>query len=192
VGLFRTIIFFAALLHGSAAFASDDPTALDDLVRSGPIVRVSADRGGDYVAALLNGAVVRPLGDPCSLASDDEIVRVLGGAIVPVPVDQIGEETAPYCLWATAGRKAEIKLEIWSDAELPVLNMPDAESYFVKLEAEARSEPSFMPLDGFGARAFERDGSIVVLKTGRVIVVDFTGVRAEHLRWLVGRMVPRL
>jgi hypothetical protein len=150
--LLRISLIFAALLHGSAAFASEDP---------------------------------------CALADANDVERVLGGAIVPVPVEEIGEETAPYCRWATAGRKAEIKLEIWSDDELPVLNMPDAESYFVKLEAEAQSQPGFMPLDGFGARAFEGDGSIVVLKSRRVIVVDFAGVRVEHARWLVGRMAAR-
>lgn len=149
----RTIVFFAALLHGSAAFASEGP---------------------------------------CALADTDDVERVLGGAIVPVPVDEIGEETAPYCLWATAGRRAEIKLAIWSEAELPVLDLTDAESYFVKLEAEAQERPGFVLLDGFGARAFEADGTIVMLKAGRVIVVDFAGVRSEHARWLVGRIAARL
>jgi hypothetical protein len=153
VALLRTIIVFAALLHGSAAFASDDP---------------------------------------CTLVADDDVMRVLGGAIVPVPVEEIGEETAPYCLWATAGRRREIKLTIWSEVELPVLNLADAESYFVRLEAEARERPGFVYLDGFGARAFEADGTIVLLKTGRVIVVDFTRVRPEHMRWLVARMTAGL
>jgi hypothetical protein len=153
VELLRTVIFFAALLPGSAAFASDDP---------------------------------------CALADEVDVARVIGGAIVPVPVEEIGEETAPYCLWATAGRRAEIKLTIWSADELPVLNLTDAESYFLKLEAEARERPGFVYLDGFGARAFQADSSIVVLKTGRVMVVDFTGVRPEHVRWLVGRMAARL
>jgi len=179
--LLRTIIFFAALLHGSAAFASEGGTA-----------RVPADQGSAFVAALLNGSAVLPFEDPCSLASEEEIARVLGGAIVPVPVDQIGEETAPYCRWATAGRRREIKLTIWSEAELPVLNLTNAESYFVQLEAEARARPGFVYLDGFGARAFEAEGTIVVLKTGRVMVVDFVGVRAEHMRWLVGRMAAGL
>lgn len=150
--LLRTIIFFAALLHGSAVFASEEP---------------------------------------CALVDPDDVERVLGGAIVPVLVDEIGEETAPYCLWATAGRKAEIKLTIWSEAELPVLNLTDGESYFVKLEAEARERPGFVFLDGFGARAFEAESTIVLLKTGRVIVVDFAAVRAENARWLVGRMAAR-
>jgi hypothetical protein len=153
VGLLRTIIVFAALLHGSAAFASEDP---------------------------------------CALADEADVARVLGGTIVPVPVEEIGEETAPYCLWATAGRRREVKLTIWSEAELPVLNLTDGESYFVRLEAEARERPGFVYLDGFGARAFEADGTIVLLKTGRVIVVDFAGVRSEHMRWLVGRMAARL
>jgi hypothetical protein len=149
----RTIIVFAALLHGSAAFASQDP---------------------------------------CALASDDEVERVLGGAIVPVTVEEIGEETAPYCLWATAGRKAEIKLEIWSDAELPVLNLPDAESYFVKLEAEARTWPGFIPLDGFGARAFEADGAIVILKTGRVTKLEFSNVTLRDARAFAASIAGRL
>jgi len=151
--LLRTIIFFAALLHGSAAFASEDP---------------------------------------CALVVGDDVLRVLGGPIVPVPVDQIGEETAPYCLWATKGRRREIKLTIWSEAELPVLNLTNAERYFVQLEAEARERPGFVYLDGFGARAFEAEGTIVVLKMGRVMVVDFVGVRSEHMRWLVGRMAAGL
>lgn len=150
--LFRTVLVFAALLHGSAAFASDDP---------------------------------------CGVAAPDDVKRVLGGAIVPVPADEIGEETAPYCLWATAGRRAEIKLTIWSKAELPVLDMPNAETYFVKLEAEAQARQGFALLDGFGARAFETDGTIVMLKAERLIVLDFVGVRAEHARWLVGRMAAR-
>ena len=150
--LLRTVIVFAALLHGSAAFASEDP---------------------------------------CALADVTDVERVLGGAIVPVPVEEIGEETAPYCRWATARRKAEIKVEIWSDAELPVLNMPDAESYFVKLEAEARSLPGFMPLDGFGARAFEADGTIVLLKAERVIVLDSVRVHPELLRRLASQIAGR-
>jgi hypothetical protein len=148
-----TIVFFAALLHGSAAFASEDP---------------------------------------CSLAGTDEVERALGGREVPVPVDQIGEETAPYCLWATTRRKAEIKLTIWSANELPVLNMPDAESYFMRLEAEARQEPEYHWFDGLGVRAFEADGTIVLLKTGRVIVFDFEGVPRASAVAFVTAVAPRL
>lgn len=148
-----SIVFFAALLHGSAAFASDDP---------------------------------------CELAERDDVERVLRGAVVPVPVDQIGEETAPYCLWATAGREAEVKLTIWSREELPVLDFADAESYFVKLEAEAQSELGFGFVDGFGVRAFQGSSAIVMLKADRVIVLDYEGVEAEHARWLAGRIVAGL
>jgi hypothetical protein len=148
-----TIVFFAALLHGSAAFASEDP---------------------------------------CSLASRDEVERTLGGREVAVPVEEIGEETAPYCRWATARRKAEIKLTIWSAAELPVLNMPDAESYFMQLEAEARLEPGYRWFDGVGVRAFEADGTIVLLKSGRVVVFDFAGVPRDRAITFVTAVAPRL
>ena len=143
-------------------------------------------------AALLNGGAAFAFEGPCALASMDEAERVLSGAIVPMPPDEIGEETAPYCLWATAGRRAEVKLTIWSEAELPVLALPDAESYFLTLEAEAQTARGFVVLDGFGARAFEAGGRIVMLKTGRVIVLDFLGIAATRARSFAAQVALRL
>lgn len=145
-----------------------------------------------FAAALLFGGAAFASDDPCELAARDDVERVLRGVIVPVPVDQIGEETAPYCLWATAGRKAEIKLSIWSREELPVLDFADAESYFTRLEAEAQSELGFGFVDGFGVRAFQGASAIVMLKNERVIVLDYEGVEAEHARWLAGRIAEGL
>ena len=63
---------------------------------------------------------------PCDLASQAEIEKLLDAPIVAVPATEIGEETAPACLWATGQRQNEVKLTIWSEEELPVLNMLDA------------------------------------------------------------------
>jgi len=72
-----------------------------------------------------------------------------------------------------------------------VLGLRDAESYFVNLEAEAMRDDGFRYVDGFGLRAFEvgfspagqlSDGTVVVLKGGRVLVLDFVGVDAREAR----------
>jgi hypothetical protein len=155
-----------------------------------------------FFAALLSSSAVFASDGPCSLARDDEVLRVLRGAVVEVPADQMGEETAPYCLWATAGRKVEVKLTIWSRDELPVLNLTDAESYFVKLEAAFRGEGRVVALDGFGARAFEAgfaeaetqaaNGTIVILKSGRVSIFDFSNVAVRDARAFAVRVAGRL
>jgi hypothetical protein len=139
---------------------------------------------------------------PCDLPSSAEVEAVLAGAAVPVPADQIGEETAPVCLWATAGRASEVKLTIWSDNELPVVSMPDAAAYFLKLHADAATGGRVMPLAGLGERAFaadlnpkasgKADGSIVVLKGGRVIVFDFTDVISRDAQVFAGLVAERL
>ena len=96
------------------------------------------------LAAALSGA------GPCALATTAEVEALLGAAAVDVPASEMGEETAPGCLWATAGRASEVKLTIWSQDELPVLDMPDAAAYFAKLHAEAVSSGRVMPLGGVG------------------------------------------
>jgi hypothetical protein len=152
------------------------------------------------LAALLSSGAVLASEGPCGLATVAEAERVLRGRVVPVPADQIGEETAPYCLWATKGRAREIKLSIWSADELPVLGLQDAESYFVDLEAGARRDDSFRYVDGFGLRAFEvgfssadrrSDGTVVVLKGGRVLVLDFVGVDARDAQPLAALVATR-
>ena len=105
-------------------------------------------------ALVLAAALSAIPGSPCDLASDGEVLAVLGQAPVAIPSSEIGEETAPMCLWATTHRAREMKLSIWSDDELPVLGHSDAESYFVRLETEARVSGGLTPLDGLGVRAF--------------------------------------
>jgi hypothetical protein len=60
------------------------------------------------------------------------------------------------------------------------------------LEVEARDEPGFGPIDGSGARAFMTDGSIVMLRTGRVVVFDFEGVSPAARQTFVTAVAPRL
>lgn len=139
------------------------------------------------LAVILSSAVA--VANPCDVATSDEVETVLGDSIVPVPPSEMGEETAPSCLWATAGRSAEVKMTIWSQDELPVVDMPDAAAYFAKLHADAVAGGRVTPLGGLGERAFvsdlfpkpskKADGSVVVLKAGRVIVFDFKEVDAR-------------
>ena len=141
-------------------------------------------------------------GGPCALATMAEVEAVLGAVAVDVPASEMGEETAPYCLWATAGRAMEIKLTIWSQDELPVLDMPDAAAYFATLHAEAVPGGRVMPLGGLGERAFasdlypkasgKADGSIVVLKDGRVMVFDFSNVTSREAQAFAVRVAGRL
>ena len=129
---------------------------------------------------------------PCDVISTAEVERALGGAVVDVPAAEIGEETAPMCLWATAKRKAEIKLSLWSVDELPVLGLSDASAYFVKLQAEAEAFGGAIAVTGLGERAFEAGfspsrisraaGQIVFLKAGRLAVVEFSNVRPGDAR----------
>ncbi len=151
-----------------------------------------------FLAAMLSAAAT--LG-PCDVAATDEVERVLGGAAVDVPASEMGEETAPYCLWATAGRAAEIKLSIWGQDELPVLDMPDAGTYFLKLHSEAAAAGRVMPLGGLGERAFaadlypkangKADGTIVVLKAARVFVFDCKDVVSRDAQAFAASVMAR-
>jgi hypothetical protein len=150
------------------------------------------------LAATLSTAFV----SPCELATADEVHRVLGGATVDVAASEMGEETAPYCLWATAGRPVEIKLTVWGKDELPVLNMPDAGTYFLKLHSDAVASGRVTPLGGLGERAFaadlypkatgRTDGTIVVLKRGRVFVFDFKDVISRDAQAFAAVVMGRL
>ena len=150
-----------------------------------------------FFAAVLTSAAV----NPCDLATTDEIERVLGGAAVDVPASEMGEETAPYCLWATAERAVEIKITIWGQDELPVLDMPDAAAYFMKLHSEAVASGRVTPLGGLGERAFaadlypkatgRADGTVVVLKAGRVFVFDFKDVVSRDAQAFAASVMGR-
>jgi hypothetical protein len=156
-----------------------------------------------FAALLLSSLVASlPPVDPCALATSAEVEEVLGGPTVDLTPDEIGEETAPYCQWATATRDVRIKVELWSPAELPVLGLSDAETYYGKLDRESVSQSAYLPLDGMGEQAFEaadvpatgfaRDARIVVLKGGRVVVFDFTHVPAEQARAFAAAAIGRM
>ena len=133
--------------------------------------------------------------NPCALSNQSMIERILGGPPVPVPASEMGEETAPGCLWATSHREHEIKLTIWSKDELPVLNLPDAASYFKQLEAEASAQGRIERLPSIAAPAFvsglipgaarKASGTIAVLKGDHLYVFDFTQTIAGDERTFV-------
>lgn len=127
---------------------------------------------------------------PCDLVTKVEVQRILRGPAVPVPADQLGEQTAPYCLWSSAGRAVEAKLEIWSQDELPVLDLKDARAYFDKLKAQAVQEGPLTHLPGVGDAAFQtgfkikaspgQSGRIVVLKGESLLLFEFDNVMSAE------------
>jgi hypothetical protein len=154
-----------------------------------------------FHALVLATALSTGVASPCDLASAGDVLAVLGRVPVAIPSSEIGEETAPMCLWATAHRAQEIKLSIWSTDELPVLDLRDAESYFVKLEAEAHAGGGLTPLDGMGVRAFatglrappgaRASGTVVVLKNERLYVFDYSDVVGDEALAFAARMTAR-
>lgn len=133
------------------------------------------------LAIVLATALGVALANPCDAVRNADVTAVLRAKAVRVPASQMGEETAPSCMWATKGRAREVKISIWSRDELPVVGMADAAEYFAKLRAE---DGGARELDGIGDRAFESwrltakgqaEGSIVVLKGERLLVFEFLG-----------------
>lgn len=138
---------------------------------------------------------------PCGLATTAEVEHLLGGPEVAVPADQIGEETAPYCLWASEKRRVEAKVSIWSADELPVLGLKDADAYFSKLRQDYPND-AVRYINGVGERAFEAEfvasaamrasGTIVVLKSGKVVVFEFVHVVPGDAHAFVANVIGRL
>ena len=120
---------------------------------------------------------------PCERAQLTDIVALIGGPAIPVPSEEMGEETAPGCMWSTLHREREVKLTVWSKDELPVLGLLDTKAYYVKLQADASSHGPIEELKALGDSAFltgfkgkpgsTTDGLIVVLKSDRLFVFDF-------------------
>jgi hypothetical protein len=136
---------------------------------------------------------------PCDVVAAAEAERVLGQASVPVPAEEMGEETAPSCIWATAHRVNEVKISVWSEAELPVVGMKDAASYYAKMKLDIKEGRD---LPGLGERAFsvfvvapapgEATGSIVVLKGDRLITFEFVRVKEVRAKAFVAAVMGRL
>ncbi len=153
------------------------------------------------VLAILALSLATATQNPCALANQSSIEMILGGPTVPVPASEMGEETAPYCLWATSHRENEIKLTIWSKDELPVLNLPDVASYFKKLEAEASAQYPIERLPITAAPNFvsglipstgrTSNGTIVVLRGEHLYVFDFTQTNSGHERTFVADFMQK-
>lgn len=138
------------------------------------------------------------LTSPCDVISKSEAEKVLHGAAVDVPPEEMGEETAPSCLFATKGRAREMKISIWSKDELPVVGMPDAASYYAKLKADAAGAAAFANAGdkAFSSFAAERDGAssgvVVVLMGERLFSFEFGGVKPAEAKALVAQVMARL
>lgn len=133
---------------------------------------------------------------PCDVASASEAERVLGEASVPVPPELMGEETAPSCIWATAGREKEVKISVWSEAELPVVGMEDAAAYYAKMRADNAGAAE---MKGLGDRAFATfdgrkaaSGLVAVLKGDRLITFEFGRVNQVQAKAFVAAVMGRL
>ncbi|MBP6013978.1 MAG: hypothetical protein KBA31_17255 [Alphaproteobacteria bacterium] len=142
-------------------------------------------------AAAMSAAVIV---SPCDVVSKQEVEKLLHGRAVDLPSSEIGEETAPSCLWATAGRHTEMKLSIWSKDELPVVSMPDAASYFVKLKAEEAGAIDLPIGDRAFASAPGRDvyGRIVIVKGEKLFTFEYARVNAREARAFAARVMSRI
>ncbi len=141
-------------------------------------------------------AVSAALAGPCEVATAQEAERVLGEASMPVPPELMGEETAPSCIWATAQREKEVKISVWSEAELPVVGMKDAAAYYAKMKADTTGAAA-MP--GLGDQAFAMfdgqkaaSGLVAVLKGDRLITFEFGRVNQREAKAFVAAVMGRL
>jgi hypothetical protein len=146
------------------------------------------------LAVALNAVFV----SPCDVATDADARLLLLVEPVPVPSSEIGEETAPSCIWATKGRAREVKISIWSQDELPVVDMPDAAAYFAKRKADAVSA---IAVPDTGDQAFASFpvasegtayGEVVVLMGDRLVTFEFADVRADQARAYVAAVMGRM
>ncbi len=145
-------------------------------------------------AAALSAAFV----SPCDVATDADAAALLHAVPVPVPASEMGEETAPSCLWASESRASEVKISVWSQEELPVVGMADASAYFAKRKDDAESVTD---LPNTGDQAFasfstprrgKSSGEIVVLMGDRLVTFEFGNVRANEAVAFVAAVMERL
>ncbi len=130
--------------------------------------------------------------DVCALASPNAAVAVLGAPHKPMSAEEMGEETAPMCMWATADRRRSVKLQVWSKTELQVIGIYDAKSYFDKLQKDytknggkveaiaATAEPAFF-VENKRAIKNGNFGSVVILRGEQIVIADFVRVPVEKV-----------
>jgi hypothetical protein len=130
--------------------------------------------------------------DVCDLASTKTAAAVLGAPHKPLTPEEIGEETAPMCMWATADRRKSVKLQVWSKDELQVIGIYDAKSYYEKLQKDYEkngtriqaiqdaAEPAFY-VENKRAIKNMNFGSVVILRGERIVIADFVRVPVEKV-----------
>jgi len=134
---------------------------------------------------------------PCDVATDADARLLLRVEPVPVPSGEMGEETAPSCIWATKGRAREVKISIWSQDELPVVDMPDSAAYFAKRKADAVSSTTVPKTGDQAFASFSTPskgtsyGEIVVLMGDRLVTFEFVDVPADQAKAYVAAVMGR-
>jgi hypothetical protein len=130
--------------------------------------------------------------DVCELASSKTAASVLGAPHKAMTPEEMGEETAPMCMWATADRRRSVKLQVWSKDELQVIGIYDAQSYFDKLQKDyLRNGGKIRPIQGAAEPGFYVEnvraiknmnyGSVVFLRGERILIADFVRVPVEKV-----------
>jgi hypothetical protein len=130
--------------------------------------------------------------DVCELASTKAAAAVLGAPHKAMTPAEMGEETAPMCMWATADRRRSVKLQVWSKDELQVIGIYDAKTYYDKLHAEyGKNGGKVKPVDGANQPAFYVEnvraiknmnyGSVVILRGERIVIADFVRVPVDKV-----------
>jgi hypothetical protein len=130
--------------------------------------------------------------DVCELASTKTAAAVLGAPHKAMTPEELGEETAPMCMWATADRRRSVKLQVWSKDELQVIGIYDAKSYYEKLQKDYTQnggkvkpiadapEPAFF-VENVRAIKNMNYGSVVILRGERIVIADFVRVPVEKV-----------
>lgn len=150
------------------------------------------------LSAVLAAALSTVFVSPCDVATDADAVALLHTAPVPVPSSEMGEETAPSCIWATKGRASEVKISVWSQDELPVVGMADAAAYYAKRKADAEAATAVADTGDQAFASFsapikgKSSGEVVVLMGERLVTFEFGDVRAKEANAFVAAVMGRL
>jgi hypothetical protein len=149
------------------------------------------------LSAIFAAALSATFVSPCDVTTDADAARLLHTAPVPVPSSEMGEETAPSCIWATKGRASEVKISIWSQEELPVIGMADAAAYFAKRKADAESATTVPNTGDQAFASFSKprngmsSGEVVVLMGERLVTFEFGEVKASEAKAFVANVMGR-
>ncbi|MFM9862775.1 MAG: hypothetical protein ACKVRO_04130 [Micropepsaceae bacterium] len=150
------------------------------------------------LSAVLAAALSTAFVSPCDVATDADAAALLHTAPIPVPASEMGEETAPSCIWATKGRASEVKISVWSPDELPVVGMADAAAYYAKRKADAEAatvvaDTGDQAFASFSApRKGLSSGEVVVLMGDRLVAFEFGSARASEAKAYVAAVMRRI